>query len=133
MSPTARTAVAAFVLLAFPILTPVATAAPLRHGESNATLTVSSVSERIVRIALTPLDEKGKMRTGPASTALVEQKLDTKLQVRALAEAQDVEAGKLRVRVKPNPLTVTITGPGDKVVQELVIKEDDGSVNFRTD
>ena len=123
---------AGLTLLACLFAPSVATAGPLRHGESNAELSVAAVSERTVRIALTPLDEKGKPRPGPASTALVELKPDTKLQVRELTEAQEVEVGKLRVRVKPDPLTITVSGPGDKVVQELVITEADGSVTFRT-
>src|SRR5262249_2506124 len=84
--------------LALLLLTPASViAGPLRHGESPAELSVDAVSERTVRIALTPLDEKGKPRLVPASTALVEQKPDTKLRVRELAEAQEIEIGKLRV------------------------------------
>jgi alpha-glucosidase/alpha-D-xyloside xylohydrolase len=104
----------------------------LRHGDSPAELSVDAVSARTVRIALAPLDEKGKPRPGPASTALVELKPENKLQVRELNEAKEVEIGKLRVRVKPEPLTVTVRGPGETVVQELVVTEADGSVTFRT-
>jgi alpha-glucosidase (family GH31 glycosyl hydrolase) len=124
-----RPAAAGFVLLLFVPAT--ATAGPLRHGESNAELSVSAVSAWTVRIVLAPLDEKGKPRTGPASTALVELKTDAKHTTRELTEAKEVGVGKLRVRVKPDPLTITVTGPGEKIVQELVITEADGSVAFR--
>src|SRR5262249_27683742 len=112
------------------LLTPLAAVAgPLRHGESPAELSVAAISERTVRVTLAPLDEKGKPRTGPTSTVLVDLKPEAKLQVRELTEAKEIEAGKLRVRVKPDPLTVTVSA-GDKVVQELVITEADGSVAF---
>ena len=101
MSRIACPAATGFALLASLIATPIAAAGSLRHGESNAELTVSAVSERTVRIALTPLDEKGKPRTGPVSTALVELKLDTKLQVRELPEAKEVEVGKPAARSRP--------------------------------
>jgi alpha-glucosidase (family GH31 glycosyl hydrolase) len=130
MSRRARPFAAGFIFLL--IVPAVVTAGPLRHGESNAELSVSAISERNVRIILAPLDEKGKPRPGPASTALVELKTDTKLTARELTEAKEVEVGKLRVRVKPDPLTITVSGPGEKVVQELVITETDGSVAFRT-
>jgi alpha-glucosidase/alpha-D-xyloside xylohydrolase len=124
-----HTAVIALVVCLFATT---ATAGPLRHGESPAELSVSGVSERTVRIALTPLDEKEKPRPGAPSTALIELKSETKLQVRELTEAKDIEVGKLRVLVKPNPLTITVRGRDDKLVQELVISEADGSVQFRT-
>jgi alpha-glucosidase/alpha-D-xyloside xylohydrolase len=120
------------VLAASLIATPHAVAGPLRHGESPAELTVSAVSERTVRISLAPLDENGKPRPGLPSTALVELKPQPVLRVREVTEAKEIEAGKLRVRVSPSPLTVTVRGPGDAVVQELVIDEADVSVTFRT-
>jgi alpha-glucosidase/alpha-D-xyloside xylohydrolase len=111
---------------------PPAAAGPLRSGESPAELSVATVGDRTLRLTLAPLDETGKPRPGPASTALVELKPETKLRVRELAEAKEVEAGKLRVRVSPNPLTIAVSGPGRTVVQELVVAEADGSVTFRT-
>jgi alpha-glucosidase/alpha-D-xyloside xylohydrolase len=114
------------------IASSVAAAGPLRHGESPAELSVAAVSDRTVRITLAPLDENGKPRPGPASTALVELKAEPKLQARELGEVKEIEVGKLRVRVSPSPLTVTVRGPGGAVVQELVIAEADGSVTFRT-
>jgi alpha-glucosidase/alpha-D-xyloside xylohydrolase len=125
--PRSTLALAACLIVSSP-----AAADPLRHGESPAELSVATVSDRTVRITLAPLDENGKPRPGPAPTALVERKPETKLQVRELSEAKEVDAGNLRVRVSPNPLTLTVRGPGDTVVQELVIAEADGSVTFRT-
>src|SRR5205814_2636824 len=84
-----------------------------------------------VRIALAPLDEKGVPRSGAPSTALVELKPQVKLRRRELAGPEEVASGALRVRVKLDPVTVTVTGPAGKVVQELTVA-DDGSMTFRT-
>ncbi|HJZ53394.1 MAG TPA: TIM-barrel domain-containing protein [Gemmataceae bacterium] len=130
--PTVPIVASGFALAACLLAPSTATARPLRHGDAPAELAVGVVSERTVRIALSPLDEDGKPRPGPASTVLVESKPETKLRVCELAGAKEVEAGKLRVRVSPDPLTITVRGPGDAIVQELVVSEADASVTFRT-
>lgn len=94
-------------------------------------LSVSAVSERTVQILLAPLDEKGVPRPGAPSTVLVEQKPDVVLRYRELAETKEIQAGKLRVRIKLDPLTITVFGPSCKQVQELVF-DGDGSMTFRT-
>src|SRR5438067_800500 len=132
MPRTTRPVTTGLALAACLIAPTQAAAGPLRHGESPAELSVAAVSDRTVRITLAPLDESGKPRPGPASTALVELKPEEKLRVRDLTGAKEIEAGKLRVRVTPSPLTVSVRGPGGAVVQELVIAEADGSVTFRT-
>src|SRR5262249_40075208 len=120
----------AFALAALCIPTP-APAAPVTYWGNNAELTVSAVSDRTVRIVVAPLDEKGSPRPGAASTALVEQQPQLKLTRRDPAGPEDAAAGKLRVRITPDPLTITVTGPSGKVVQELALA-DDGSMTFRT-
>src|SRR5262249_24210419 len=107
-------------------------AATIRYGGQNAELSVSSVSERTVQIVLTPLDEKGQARPTPPSTVLVEQQPKLLLRRRALAGPEEVAAGKWRVRLKPEPLTISLVGPAGKVVQELAVAEADGAVTFRT-
>jgi alpha-glucosidase (family GH31 glycosyl hydrolase) len=133
MSRTARLAATdGLVLVAYLVVLPGAVAGPFHHGERPAELSVSTVSDRTIRITLAPLDENGKPVPGPASTALAELKPEAKLQIRELDAAKHIEAGKLQVRVTPGPLTITIRGPGDAVVQELVVTEADGSMSFRT-
>jgi alpha-glucosidase/alpha-D-xyloside xylohydrolase len=106
-------------------------AADIRVAGSRVELSVASVSERTVRIVLAPLDDAGRLRRGAASSVLVPLEPQILLAVRALEDTREVIAGKLRVRVKPAPLTITVSGPSDKVVQELVVA-DDGSMSFRT-
>jgi hypothetical protein len=105
--------------------------APLRYSHHPAELSLSAVSERTVQIILAPLDEKGKARPALPSTVLVEQKPQLKLRRRELSGAEEVSVGKLRVQVKPQPLTLSIRGPSGKLVQELTFADADGSMSFR--
>src|SRR5262245_36862597 len=133
MSRILRAGLAVGAALAGCLLTPrVAGAQQIRYGGASAELSVSAVSDHTVQIVLAPLDEKGKPRPAPPSTVLVEQKPQLKLRTRELAKAREVSAGKLRVRVQPKPLTVSIRGPGGKVVQEFTLAGEDGSTSFRT-
>jgi alpha-glucosidase/alpha-D-xyloside xylohydrolase len=85
-----------------------------------------------MQIVLSPLDEKEKARPAPPSTAFVKQEPELKLSCRELKEAREVTAGKLLVTVRPEPLTISVRGPGEKVVQELTFGEADGTLGFRT-
>jgi alpha-glucosidase/alpha-D-xyloside xylohydrolase len=126
--PLAAAGLALLICLAAPVA---AVAGSLRQGDRPAELTVAGVGERTVRITLTPLDDAGKPRPGPSSTVLAPLKTETSLQIRDLPAPQEVQAGRLRVRVSPDPLTVTVRDPGGAIVQELVFAEADGSVTFR--
>jgi alpha-glucosidase (family GH31 glycosyl hydrolase) len=107
-------------------------AGAVRYGGQDAELSISTVGERHVQLLLAPLDEKGKPRPAPPSTVLVAQQPELHLRCRELTEAREVAAGHLRVRVKLDPLTITLVGRSDKVVQELVFDDADGSMTFRT-
>jgi alpha-glucosidase/alpha-D-xyloside xylohydrolase len=106
-------------------------AAPIRFCGNPAELSVSAVSERTVQIVLAPLDEKEKARSAPPSTVLVGQQLQLMLRRRELTRTEEVALGKLRVQLKPEPLTVSISGSSGKVAQELIIAEADGAISFR--
>jgi alpha-glucosidase/alpha-D-xyloside xylohydrolase len=110
-----------------------ATAAEVRYRGEKAELSISAVSDHTVQIVLAPVDEKGKPRTAPPSTVLLDHKPQMKLRTRKLTESREVPAGKLRVRVKSEPLTISIVGPGGKAVQEFILAGDDGAMSFRTD
>src|SRR5262245_42077605 len=110
---------------------PAGRAAEIRLAGDAAVLSVGSVSERTVRIAVAPLDDMGKPRSGAASTVLVVSDPKPLFTARELPDSQQIDAGKLRVRVKPAPLTITVLGPGDSVVQEFAFA-DDGAMTFLT-
>jgi alpha-glucosidase/alpha-D-xyloside xylohydrolase len=110
-------------------------ATPIRYGESPAELTLSEVSERTLRIQLSPLDEQGKPRSGTPSTALVAFPAVERLRVRELDGPKEVRLGRLQVVVHPQPLTISFRRGDGTLVQELVL-ENNGTTNFvvfRTD
>jgi alpha-glucosidase/alpha-D-xyloside xylohydrolase len=107
-------------------------AGEVRWGGGRAELSVSAAGECTVAILLSPLDPQGKARTALPSSAFVEQQPVLKLTCRELKEPREVAVGELSVTVKPEPLTITVRGPGDQVVQELSFGAEDGVVSFRT-
>jgi alpha-glucosidase (family GH31 glycosyl hydrolase) len=125
-------AAACLALAACTIHSAALTAGEVRYAGAPAELSVRAVSDRTVEIVLAPLDDEGKARPGPPSTALVKFETDLKLRCKELKDAQEVAAGKLVVKVQPEPFKVTVRGPGDQLVQELTFSAADGAVDFRT-
>jgi alpha-glucosidase/alpha-D-xyloside xylohydrolase len=126
-----RTALALSLVLAGCLPRP-AVAGPVRYCGSRAELVVSEVSDETVQISLAPLDEEDRPRAAPPSTAFLSLKLQEKLRRRALDRPEEVRAGKLRVAVRAEPLTISVRDDRGRVVQELAIAEADGAVTFRT-
>jgi alpha-glucosidase/alpha-D-xyloside xylohydrolase len=112
-----------------------AAAAPIEINRTPVELTVAQVGDRTVRLTIAPLDEQGRPRPQPDSTVLAPFESVERLRVRELADAREVQAGRLRVQILPGPpLTVTVRrADDDRVVQELTIDENDGSIRFRTE
>ena len=96
-------------------------------------LTISEVSERTARIALTPLDEQGRALAGTPSTVLASFPAAEKFRARELAAEKKLRVGKLRVTVQPNPLTISVAQTDGKPVQELIFDHTNGTnvVAFR--
>ncbi len=90
----------------------------------DAELKVSEISERTLRIQLSPLDASGKPVSAPPSTVLVPFPSTEKFHARELAGEKQLRVGKLRVTLKSQPLTVEVRRGDGKLVQELVF--DDG-------
>lgn len=114
----------------------VAVAAPIRFAGQNAELVVSEVSERTVRVELSPLDEQGKPCPPAASTVLIPFPFTERVRVREISGEKDLRVGKLRVLVKTPPLNITVRREDGKLVQQLTFDEESGGtggVAFRTD
>ena len=107
--------------------------AAIQINKTPVELMIAQVSERTVRLTLAPLDEQGRPRPDPASTVLAPFESVEKLRIRELPAARDVQAGRLQIRVEPQPLTVTVRRADGRVVQQLTVDENDGSVTFRTE
>jgi alpha-glucosidase/alpha-D-xyloside xylohydrolase len=111
-------------------------ASPIRFAGQNAELVLSEVSARMLRIELSPLDERGKPRPPAPSTVLVPFTSTGRLRVRELSGDQDLRVGKLRVQVKASPLNIVVRREDGKLVQQLTFDEGNGTnagVAFRTE
>jgi alpha-glucosidase/alpha-D-xyloside xylohydrolase len=122
---------ACLALAACLIPTAALSAGEVRYAGAAAELSVAAVSERTVEIVLAPLDDKGKAVPAPPSTAFVSFATDPKLRTKDLKDGQEVTAGKLVVKIKADPFTITVRGPGDQLVQEFTFGGD-GALGFRT-
>ena len=119
---------AACPLLAAPAAT------PIRFGGNEAELTLSEVSERTLRVQLSPLDQQSQPRPGAPSTVLVPFPTVEKLRIRKLTGQKDFRLGRLQVTVRPQPLTVALRRADGTLVRELVFEDTGGTnaVSFHT-
>src|SRR6185436_8248614 len=99
----------------------------IRFGGVPMELTVSEVSERTVRLQLSPLDEQGHPRSGAPSTVLAPFAAKARLRVRELAKERELRAGKLHLTLRPQPLTITVRRADGKPVQELAFDDRNGT------
>jgi alpha-glucosidase/alpha-D-xyloside xylohydrolase len=106
----------------------------LRRAGEPAELSIQEISERTIRIELAPLDERGVPRAEAASSDLVPFPSQEKLRIRELGSSKEIRAGKLRVRVDPNPLTISLRSSDGSQVQTLSFETSTNTAfSFRTD
>lgn len=113
-----------------------AAGAEVRFAGQAAELTLSEVSERTVRLQLSPLDGEGRPRPVTPSSVLVPFAAAEKLRVRELNGERELAVGRLRVSLQPQPLTVSVRREKGTLVQELVFDRSAGTnagVTFRTE
>src|SRR5262245_50687511 len=119
-------------------VTPGQTAEPgslIRFDGRASELIVSEVSERTVRLQLSPLNEAGQPRSATPSTVLIPFASGEKLRVRELSSARELSVGALRVSIKVQPLTISLRRAAGQLVQELTFDEaaaTNAGVRFRT-
>jgi alpha-glucosidase (family GH31 glycosyl hydrolase) len=93
----------------------------------SAEVIVSEVSERTVRLQV------GPGIGSQTSTVLVPFATREKLRTHELAASEQVRVGRLRVTIKPQPLTVSVRRVNGKLVQELTFEGGTNrAVTFRT-
>jgi alpha-glucosidase/alpha-D-xyloside xylohydrolase len=107
----------------------------IRFGDAPVELTLNEVSERTLGIRLSPSDEQGRPQAAAPSTILAPFSTIEKFRTRELAGTKELRVGRLRVAVRPNPLTVTVRRLDGKLVQELIFDDSRGtnSISFRMD
>ena len=97
-------------------------------------LNISEVSDRTLRIELTPLDQQGKPQPQTASPVLAAFPVKEKFRAQKLAGEKKLAVGTFRVTLQPQPLIVTIRRADGSLVQELAFNESSGTnvISFRT-
>ncbi len=108
-----------------------AASSPIRFNGRNAEITVSVVSERTLRLEVSPLDEQGHPRPAAASGVLVPFPSSETRHIREVDGQENFRLGRLRVTIKAEPLTVLVRREDGRLVQELTF--DEGAVGFRTE
>jgi alpha-glucosidase/alpha-D-xyloside xylohydrolase len=107
----------------------------IQFGGVPVELMIGQVSERTLRLELSPLDEQGQTRAELPSAVLVPLSITEKLRVRELAGERKLRVGRLQVTIKPQPLTISVRRADGTLVQELAFDSDDGTnfITFQTD
>jgi alpha-glucosidase (family GH31 glycosyl hydrolase) len=122
-----RLSLAAVALLS---LIPVTQAAPLVAGGKPARLEIRAAGDHAVRITLQPQDAKTPF---PYTPALAEHNYGAPvIKLEDIGEPVQAEVGKLKVEVRGEPLTVTVSDGGGRVLQTLEFAAD-GIMTFVTD
>ena len=105
---------------------PVAKAdSPLRFGGVPVELTIDQVSERTLRLELSPLDGSGQPRTESLPTGFVPFSTTEKLRVRELTGEKKIRVGQLRITLNSQPLTITVRRVDGTLVQTLTFDGED--------
>lgn len=113
------------------------------RGDTNSTvvwagdpceISVSEVSDRTVQLVVAPLDEQGRPIPIPFSAAFVAYPTTEEFRGRGLAGPKEISAGKLRITIKAQPLTISARRADGTLVQELILDDGtNGAVSFHTD
>jgi alpha-glucosidase/alpha-D-xyloside xylohydrolase len=109
-------------------------ASPIQFGDVPVELTISQVSERTVRLELSPLDQAGKPVPESPSPVFVPFPTVEKLRVRELDGERDLRVGRLRVTVTPQPLVISVHREDGTLVQQLTFEGENGTnlITFQT-
>ena len=108
-----------------------AASSPIRFNGRNAEMTVSTVSERTLRLELSPLDEQGRPRPPTASGVLATFSSVERARIRELDGEKELPVGRLRVTIKADPLIVLVRREDGRLVQELTFDDGaEGAVGF---
>src|SRR5579859_1199937 len=105
----------------------------IRVGGAAVELSVESIGERTVCLAVSPLDGEGRVIASPETAVFVPYETVERLRVRGLVGTREVDAGTLRVVITAQPLVIAVRRRDGSLVQELTFGAEDGAVVFRTE
>mgnify|MGYP000849531437 FL=1 len=103
----------------------------LRVANTDCQLIITPVSDHTLRITLKPYsaqDDSGHLNDGPV---LVRREWPAPLLIKTdLKAAPGLNWNNLKIQVKLEPLTITVTNSRGKIIQELVIDKATAAVHF---
>lgn len=103
----------------------------LKVADTDCQLVITPVSDHTLRITLQPYSAQDNSRTLNDSPVLVSREWPAPLLIKAdLKALSDLKWNNLKIQVKPEPLTITISTSGGKIIQELVIDKTTAAVQF---
>jgi alpha-glucosidase (family GH31 glycosyl hydrolase) len=107
----------------------IAQTTPLRLAGQDVELAITEVSERTVRITLTPKETAQLLDAGPV---LVPRSWpEPAFRATALPTGQTLNLNRRRVTIKPAPLTIEVASAAGKLVERLTFDESSAGVSFR--
>ena len=103
----------------------------LKVADTDCQLVITPVSDHTLRITLRPYLARDNSDHLDDSPVLVSREWPAPLLIKTDLKALSVlKWNNLKIQVKPEPLTITISTSGGKVIQELVIDKTTAAVQF---
>ena len=97
----------------------------------RAELAISIISAQTLRLSVLPVEEKGSAKPVDETLDLVERNWPKPASTMASDQGpQTLKWGNLSVSVAADPLTVKVEDKSGRIIQQLQIAKDDGSVRF---
>src|SRR5215469_9036996 len=94
-------------------------------------IALRSISPVTIRITVAPLENNQSQPIFSDGALVRETGGKPAASLRTLAGPYAVKCGDLNVKLAPEPLTISIEGPGGRLVQELKIAASSGQIGFR--
>ena len=103
-------------------------------GGAPSEISLGEVSDRTAQLVIAPLDVRGRPLPIPPTAAFVAFPTMEKFRGRNLTGPKEIRVGKMRITVKPQPLTISVRRTDGSLVQELVLDDaTNGTMSFHTD
>jgi alpha-glucosidase (family GH31 glycosyl hydrolase) len=110
-----------------------ASAAPIQYGGFKVELSISQISDKTLRIQLSPIDDQGKAEAPAASPMLLPL---TGTELTRVRDETGTSGVKTRthysVTVQSSPLVISVNRPDGSLVQELTFDDTNNAITFRT-
>jgi len=104
---------------------------PLQIAGRAVEATLTAVTEKTLRLSISPLDNSGTPVLVPNEPVIIKRNwVDPVLRLRSITGQQTVKAGGLVVTVVPDTLVFRIADSNGRVIQELCVEKESGTLRF---